>query len=156
MKPGSLVTMWGNIKNMITGIFQPRELSTIAHKTKFIQRSTSLLQGKDFVELMTTVSIDSKIVSLEGLCGALRDRNPEADLTPQSLMERINQSESVDFLKAVFHKSLEKGLTNIVERIPPNLLASFNNVWLEDCSECVLNEHLQEDFKGSSGVTSTL
>jgi len=155
MKPeGSLKKLWSNSINMITEIFQGKELSSIAHKTKFIQRSTSLLQGKDFVELMTTVSIDSKVVSLEGLCSELRNRNPEVDSRPQSLMERINQSESTDFLKTVFHKALKKSLTNIVERIPPDLLASFNNVWLEDCSECVLNEKLQEEFKGSSGVTS--
>lgn len=151
---GSLKTMWNDIKNMITEIFQSNELSRIAHKTKFIQRSTSLLQGKDFVELMTTASIDSKAISLEGLCGILRDRNPEADLTAQSLMERTNQSASVDFLKIVFQNSLEKGLINIVERISSDLLTPFNNVWLEDSSECILNEHLHEEFKGSSGVSS--
>lgn len=155
MKPkGSLTAIWGNIKNMITEIFQTKELSNIARKTKFIQRSTSLLQGKDFLELMTTASIDSKAVSLEGLCGILRDRKLEADLTPQSLMERINQPGAVDFLKTVFQNSLKTALTNIIECVPPDLLASFNNVWLEDCSECVLNEHLKKYFKGSSGVTS--
>ena len=27
-------------------------------------------------------------------------------------------------------------------------------MWIEDCSECVLNEVLQEEFKGSGGKTS--
>jgi Transposase DDE domain len=150
----SLVEIWSNTNGMIAQIFKPKELSNIARKTKFIQRSTSLLQGKDFLEMMTTASIDPKSVSLEALCGKLRDRNPEADLTPQSLMERINQPEAVDFLKTVFQNSLKTSLENTLKRVPPIILASFNNVWIEDCSECVLNEHLAEAFKGSSGVTS--
>jgi hypothetical protein len=150
----SLQKTWCSIREMIKEVFNPRELSKAAHQTKFIQRSTVILQGKDFVELMTTASMDSKAVSLEGLCSELREINPDANITPQSLMEKINRSESVDFLKSVFYQAIEKGLRNIGERLPPDLLAPFNNVWLEDCSECVLNEKLQEEFKGSSGVTS--
>jgi hypothetical protein len=69
----------------MTEIFCPSELEKTARKSKFIQRSSSLPQGKDFVDLMTAVSIDSKSMSLEGLCHALREINPESDLTPQSL-----------------------------------------------------------------------
>jgi hypothetical protein len=150
----SLQKVWGGIKDKIKKIFHPDELSKTARQTKFIQRSTALLQGKDFVELMTTVSMDSKVVSLEGLCSELRELNSEVDITPQSLMEKINAPESADFLKVVFHQALEKGLNNFVENVSPDLFASFNNVLVEDCTECVLNERLQEHFKGSSGVTS--
>lgn len=141
-------------KKKISEIFQPSTLFQLARQSKFIQRSTSLLQGKDFIELMTVASIDPQATSLEGLCGKLREINPEADLTAQSLMERINRPASASFLKIIFQKSIENGLINIVEQVPPELLRPFNNVYVEDCSECALNEELQENFKGSSGGAS--
>ena len=69
-------------------------------------------------------------------------------------MARINNPNAVEFLKRVFQLALQTGLANIVNRISPDLLESFKNVWVEDCSECVLNESLQEAFKGSGGQTS--
>lgn len=151
---GSLAGIWTDIKEKISEIFQPSTLFNLARESKFIQRSTSLLQGKDFIELMTAASIDLQAVPLERLCSKLREINPKADLTAQSLMERINRPESASFLKTIFQKSIENGLINIVEQVPPELLRPFNNVYLEDCSECALNEELQEDFKGSNGGAS--
>lgn len=112
------------------------------------------MQAKDFVNLLAAASTDPKIVPLTGLCNALRELNAETDLTPQSLMERINTPNAAAFLKQVFQKALEAKLSNIVSRMPPDVLKSFNHVWLEDCSECVLNEGLQKAFKGSGGETS--
>jgi hypothetical protein len=155
MKAYTAPRLWNRVKNKISTLFPPDELSQIARKVKFIQRNTSLLQAKDFVELMTVVSHDPRIMSLERLCSTLRTLNPEADLTPQSLMERINQPASATFLKSIFFNTLEKALVDIVERIPPKLLRAFKNVYLEDCTECALNEELQEAFKGSSGGAST-
>ena len=142
------------IKNKTAEIFQSNELSQLARKTKFIRRSTSILQAKDFVDLMTASSVDPKSIPLEMLCSILRELNPAANMKKQSLMERINQPEATAFLKAVFEKSLKQAITNIVECIPPDILESFSNVYLEDCSECALNEELQEEFKGSGGAAS--
>lgn len=146
--------MWNAIKNQISGLFQADELTKLARKVQFIQRSSTLLQAKDFVELMTVASLDTRIMSLERLCSALRKLNPEADLTPQSLMERLNQPASAIFLKAVFSNVVEKGMIDIVKQIPPESLKLFKNVYIEDCTECVLNGKLQEEFKGSSGGAS--
>ena len=79
------------------------------------------MQAKDFVDVMTTTSCDPKAVPLEILCSTLRELNPKADMKKQSLMERINQPEAVEFLKAVFEKSLKQSLMNIVECIPPDI-----------------------------------
>ena len=144
---------WKELKKTAE-IFCPSELTKLARETKFIQRSTSILQAKDFVNLLAAASTDPKIVPLTGLCNALRELNAEADLTPQSLMERINTPNAVAFLKQVFQKAMEAKLSNIVNRMPPGVLKSFNHVWLEDCSECALNEGLQKAFKGSGGETS--
>src|SRR5689334_23115236 len=90
---------WKSLKKKVAEVFHPNEIAKIAKETKFIQRSTSLLQGKDFIDLMSAISLDPKIVPLEGLCIALRELNPTADLTPQSLMERINNPRAAEFLK---------------------------------------------------------
>jgi len=103
---------------------------------------------------MTATSCDPKAISLETLCSTLRELNPKADMKKQSLMERINQPGAAAFLKAVFEKSLKQALTNIVECIPPDVFERFSNVYLEDCSECTLNEELQEEFKGCGGGAS--
>jgi hypothetical protein len=152
--PASLTIIANDINKKISEIFDPNELSKIARECNFTQRSTALLQGEDFVDLMTAASLDPQAVPLEILCTILQKLNPEAVLTPQSLMERINRPESAAFLKAIFQKSLEKGLNKIVELIPAELLKSFKNVYIEDCSECALNEVLQENFKGSGGGAS--
>ncbi len=146
--------LWKNVKNKISTLFQSHELMQIARKVKFIQRNTSLLQAKDFIELMTVASLDSRTMSLERLCSTLRTLNSEADLTPQSLMERVNRPASRNFLKLIFENVLKKTVIDIVERVPPTLLSEFANVYLEDCTECALNEELQDAFKGSSGGAS--
>ena len=151
---GTFSKAWKDLKIKVSSTFDAIELDKIAKKTKFIQRSSSLLQGKDFVDLLSAASIDPKIVPLEGLCIALRKLNAETDLTPQSLMERINNPKAVEFLKCVFQQTLEKGIVDIVKKVPPDLLHPFNNVFIEDCTECILNEALQKEFKGSGGETS--
>ena len=142
------------IVNKIRNIFHPSELSKIAYKTGFIQRSTSRLQAEDFVNLMSVASIDPKIVPLEGLCSTLRELNEQADITPQSLMERVNNPAAAEFLKQVFQQALERKVCKLLENVPPDLLNFFGNIWVEDCSECALNESLQEAFKGSGGGAS--
>ena len=61
------------LKKKITAIFEPIEIEKIAYETKFIQRSTSLLQGKDFINLMSAASLDPRLVPLVGLCSNLRE-----------------------------------------------------------------------------------
>lgn len=150
----NLTEIWTTIKKKTAEIFLPNELSILARKNRFIQRSNSLLQAKDFVDLMTATSCDPKAVSLEMLCSTLRELTPEVDMKKQSLMERVNRPEAAAFLRSVFKKCLKQSLTNIVECIPPDIFEQFSNVYLEDCSECALNEELQEEFKGSGGGAS--
>ncbi len=56
------------VKGKLTTVFDPDHLEALARQTNFIQRSSSKLSGKDFVELMTTEMIEDPAVSLEGLC----------------------------------------------------------------------------------------
>ncbi len=59
------------VKGKLTTVFAPEHLEALARQSEFIQRSSSKLAGKDFVELMTTEMIEDPAISLEGLCAIL-------------------------------------------------------------------------------------
>ena len=71
----------GKVGEKISGIFEKTGLANLARKTGFIQRSTSKIQGEDFVRLMTTEILGDETVTTEGLCDILRQINPEADIS---------------------------------------------------------------------------
>jgi hypothetical protein len=142
------------VKGKLTTIFDPEYLETLARQSKFIQRSSSKLAGKDFVELMTTEMIEEPAVSLEGLCDRLVDLNPQAQMTPQALHQRINPC-AVTYLQEVVQLALRQQLEPICDRLPPGALAPFGRVLLEDSTQCSLHEKLADAFKGSGGSAST-
>lgn len=152
MKFFNNISNLGNtLKEKIQELFNKEDLRMIARKTKFIQRSTNIVQPEDFLQLMTSASIDPKIVPLAGLCDKLRTLNPQANIAPQSLMERINREQASAYLKMILNNALGMGLRLIVEKIPLKLLETFNNIYLEDSTEFKLNEELCEHFKGTGG-----
>ena len=141
------------VKGKLTTIFDPKDLETLARQSKFIQRSSSKLNGKDFIELMTTEMMEEPAVSLEGLCDLLVDLNPQAEMTPQALHQRINAC-AVTYLQEVFQLALRQQLEPVCDRLPLGALAPFGRVLLEDSTQCSLHEKLAEAFKGSGGSAS--
>jgi hypothetical protein len=95
------------VKGKLTTISDPEPLEALARQSQFIQRSSSKLSGKDFVELMTTELMQEPAVSLEGLCDRLVDLNPQAEMTPQALHQRINPY-AVTYLQEVFQLALRQ------------------------------------------------
>ena len=142
------------VKGKLTTVFNPDHLEALARQTDFIQRSSSKLSGKDFVELMTTEMLEDPAVSLEGLCDVLVDLNPQAQMTPQALHQRLNPY-AVTYLQEVFQWALRQQLEPVCERLPLGALSSFGRVLLEDSTQCRLHEKLAEAFKGSGGSASS-
>ena len=142
------------VKGKLTTVFDPAHLEALARQTDFIQRSSSKLSGKDVVELMTTEMIEDPAVSLEGLCDVLVDLNPQAQMTPQALHQRLNPY-AVTYLQEVFQWALRQQLEPVCERLPLGALSSFGRVLLEDSTQCRLHEKLAEAFKGSGGSASS-
>src|SRR5712691_8906191 len=103
---------------------------------------------------MTTELIEDPAISLEGLCAILGERNPQAQMTPQALHQRLNPS-AVSYLQDVFALALRQQLEPVCERLPLGALAPFARVLLEDSTQCRLHAKLAEDFKGSGGSAST-
>jgi hypothetical protein len=141
------------VKGKLTTVFDPASLEALARQSEFVQRCSSKLAGKDFVELMTTEMLADPTVSLEGLCDILGDLNPQAQMTPQALHQRINPY-AVRYLQEVFQLALRQQLEPICERLPVGALAPFGRVLLEDSTPCRLHEKLAEAFKGSGGSAS--
>jgi len=111
------------------------------------------MAGKDFVELMTTELIEEPAVSLEGLCDLLVDLNPQAEMSPQALHQRINPH-AVTYLQEVVQLALRQQLEPVCNRLPLGALAPFGRVLLEDSTQCRLHEKLAATFKGSGGSAS--
>jgi hypothetical protein len=130
------------IQKKITEIFKPAHLTIIARSTKFIQRATNCLQAIDFLMLMTACSMQNVTTSLERLCFELRKLNPNANITKQSMMEKINQPEATHFLKSVFEVIVQQKIEAITQDISPEIFSQFGRVLIEDCTECSLNEEL--------------
>jgi hypothetical protein len=84
-----LMHVAAKVKGKLTHVFDHDQLETLARQSGFLQRSTSKLKGKDFVELLTTAMIDDAAVSLDGRCDRLRQRHPHAVMTPQALHQRL-------------------------------------------------------------------
>jgi hypothetical protein len=153
MKP-EVKRMARKVNGKLTTVFDPEHLEVLARQNDFIQRSSSKLRGRDFVELMTTELIEDPAISLEGLCDLLGELNPQAQMTPQALHQRLNPH-AVSYLQDVFELALRQQLEPVCARLPLGALAPFDRVLLEDSTQCRLHEKLAEDFKGSGGSAST-
>jgi hypothetical protein len=142
------------VKGKITEVFNKERLDRIDRESDFVQRSTSKLEGKDFVDLMSTELVEDTEVSMGGMCDILRQINPNAEMTPQGLNQRINTKESVEYLKEVFGLAIQENLDPVREKIEVELLAPFDHVFIEDSTQCNLHEKLADTFKGSGGSAS--
>ncbi len=144
----------GKIEKDILNIFDRAELSRLAKESKFIQRSTSRLEGFDFVFLLAITCMLEPNITLEGLCDCLTEINPEAEMKPQSLSDRINSEYSAAFMEKVLELALEKNLEHVRKGKAAEALNGFNRVFLQDSTQIKLSEKLSEIFKGSGGSAS--
>ena len=144
----------GKSKAQFAGTFTPERLEALARQSRFVQRTSSKITGQDFFALMTTDMLDDPTVSLGGLCDLLRQRNPQAVLTPQALHQRLNAPQAVAYMQEVFQLALREQLAPLYAQLPAEVLASFGRVFLEDSTQCRLHEKLADAFKGSGGSAS--
>lgn len=135
--------------NKFKKIFSRRNVQAIGFESGFTKRA-SKISAYDFLLTMILGSLDTTHTSLEKMCNILKQINHKKQISPQSLMERINSNITVNFLKKIYEKTLKEKLLTLPE-IPAKLLESFKKVLLQDSSTAVLQEELQKEFKGSGG-----
>jgi hypothetical protein len=143
------------VKEKLPRVFDHDQLEALARQTGCVQRSTSKLTGTAFVELMTTDMLEDAAVSLDGLCDLLRQRHPQAPMTPQALHQRILTPQASTSGYEVLQRALGENLTAVGAQLPATLLAPFGRVFLEDSTQCRLHAKLAADLKGSGGSAST-
>ncbi len=144
----------GKIGEKISEVFEGTKLNDLAKKVGFVQRSTSRIEGEDFVQMMTTEILGEEGVSTEGMCDILRQINPKADMTPQALNERINKQEAAEYMKEVFESALRENLEPVRSDISSDLLSPIGRGFLEDSTTVTLHEKLADKFRGSGGSAS--
>ena len=127
----------------------------LARKCRFIQRSTSQLQGHEFAQAMMTPNAFLETETLNSLAVRMQKINKTCNLSAPALAQRINTKSAVEFMKACFGKVLKE----IVKKDFDNLsdlqnLSDFNRVLIEDSTKAELHEKLSPHFKGSGGAAS--
>ena len=87
--------------------FNNEQCEMLARETGFIQRSTSRLTGTGFFNLLTAQAVDEPTFSYEGLCDILEERNPNSQITPKALCERMNSDGAVALLETSLERTLK-------------------------------------------------
>jgi hypothetical protein len=134
--------------------FKNEECEALARETGFIQRSTSRLTGSGFFNLLTVETLDEPTISYEGLCDILEERNPNAQITPQALCERMNSNGAVAFLEAGLERTLKETIRPHTTTMKTAWLEPFLRVLLQDSTQMQIHEKMAAEFKGSGGNAS--
>ena len=155
MKQSAIEITNGQLGKELNVWFKNEACETLARKTGFIQRSTSRITGSEFFNLLTVGILDEPTVSYEGLCDILEQRNPDLQITPQALCERMNSDGAVEFLKAGLEKTLKETTRQQTAMMETAWLEAFPRVLLQDSTQMQIHEKLTAEFKGSGGNAST-
>ncbi len=134
--------------------FNNEECEALARKTSFIQRSTSRLTGSEFFNLLTVEALNEPTISYEGFCDILEERNPNLQITPQGLCERMNSQGAVEFLKAGLERTLKETTRDHRATMETAWLNPFSRVLLQDSTQLQIHEKMADEFKGSGGNAS--
>ncbi len=139
-------------------IFDKNALKKLAYECGLIKRRTSRLEGYEIALAIVEKSLTGDKCPLSICCDAIASLNPRAQMTVQSLQERINSDGCASFFKKILDGCLKHNLsmnmTNLISDLPlmgQTKLHQYLAVKAIDCTEIVLNPVLKGDFKGSGG-----
>lgn len=150
-----IAKLGNNLKSVIQSIIDPQQMRELARETGFIKRCSSRLKGDEFVQLLIVESVDGEKNTLRGAIDTLRQIKSTALMTTQALCQRINTKAAAELIESVFTISLQVVMDQInkviVSENSLELLKSFSKVYVQDSSECQLDEALKNEYKGSGG-----
>ena len=104
--------------------------------------------------MLSVDMLENPELSYEAMCGRIEELNPDAVLSPQSLEERINKEETVEYIKLVLEDAINERLSFFMQECH-SLFTQFSDVEIQDSTIITLNEKLADKFKGSGGNAST-
>ena len=134
---------------------QSKKIACSARKLGFVKRSTSRINGSEFLKALIEASLNSKPIPLSGIVDILESIEPKASMTIQALRQRLNSSSAEAFLKGQLRDVMSSGNTlfNTSNRQKGNsILSSFHEVLIEDTTEWTLHNSLQEHYRGTGGT----
>ena len=106
------------------------------------------------IEVLSVDMLENPEMSYEEMCGRIEELNPNASLTPQSLEERINKKETVEYIKKILEDTINERLALFMQG-SHSLFSLFSDVEIQDSTIITLNEKLADKFKGYGGNAST-
>jgi hypothetical protein len=145
--------LFEKIKGKIQSSFNDDILKKLAKETKFNQRAGGKIKGPDFIKAMVLEAGQNPEISYEGLCDQLQEINPQTDVTPQALCEKVNSESTVNYLQSTLQHVLLEHQNNILSN-DSDLLSHFNRVLIQDSTQGALHQKLAKHFKGSGGSAS--
>jgi IS4 transposase len=132
--------------------FNEKKCHDLCRKYGFIKRSTSKLNGHEFIKAMIIPSKGLSTDSLKGLCKRFLKFNSEAKLSSQALCKRVNTSSASELMKGVLNELLIKIHEEMTYSCPKLAegLRRFKRILVEDSSIMVINEKLEHIYKGTN------
>lgn len=146
----------GKILAKFEQIVSPNFCNTLAKQTRFVQRSTSQLQGYEFARALMIPNAYIEAETLNSLALRMQQTNPACNLSAPALAQRINSKTGVRFMKACFGKVLKEFVSKELAALSDlPKLSMFNRVLIEDSTKAELNEKLSSHFRGGGGRSSS-
>jgi hypothetical protein len=136
----------------IVNFYSAEVVEEIARDTGFVQRE-SKLGGIEFLGIMTQGLYSRPDASLSQLVAMLKDIDPQLEISPVGLHQRISQA-GVEFLKRMLSKAMELSVSRLIDESVPRILENFGKVHVLDSTQASLPEELSEIWKGSGGSAS--
>jgi hypothetical protein len=144
-----------NILAKFQKIVSSKICNDLAKKSRFVQRSTSQLQGYEFARAMMVPNGFIEAETLNSLAVRMRGINKSCNLSASALAQRINTRGAEAFMKACFGKILKEVVKkDFVGVSDLKNLSGFNRILIEDSTKAELHEKLSPYFKGTGGTAS--
>jgi hypothetical protein len=145
------------IKNLLNEVISADQLDEIAKKTKFIDRKRKICAFAIVsILLMGCFNGTEDISTLETICCYLH-KWFKIRMKPQSLQEKINSQECVNFIKEVTIKVMmheaNKVLAKLLKKSHSNC-GLFQRILLQDSTIISLPETISKIFRGFGGSAS--
>lgn len=144
-----------NILHKFQEIVSPEFCNDLAKTCRFVQRSTSKLQGYEFAQSMMIPNAFLEAETLNSLSVRMGEINKTCNISASALAQRINSKQAEEYMKACFGKVLKEIVKKDVIGVADlQNLSEFKRVLIEDSTRAELHEKLSPYFKGSGGVAS--
>lgn len=132
--------------------FSGPEMEELARSSKFIQRKTSRLSGKSFLEMNVFDSSDGKERSLNDSCDWLEE-HCGISMTKQSLDERYN-TDAVTFMRGCFNRVMNQMNQETLQQVSS---LKFLKIRLTDATSYKIPPNLATFYRGhTQGVDAVV